>query len=306
MRATNIIELRGLTKRYPGATVDALHNVSLTVQAGQIFGFLGPNGAGKTTAISILVNLLRPTSGTVKLFGKDNAQFGLENRARIGFLAGDMALDKGLTGWQQLEYFGNLRGNFNKSYVRELAKRFDSDLKKRIKDLSRGNRQKIGLIAALMHQPELLILDEPTSGLDPLIQAEFNKIILERQTEGKTTFMSSHVLSEVQELCDQLAIIREGKVVTHKSLKDIIAAAPRIVRLTSNGSTHPAPLVKDLAGVSNLVRHDHSVSFSFTGDINQLLARLTKQPLKNVTIQNAELEDIFMSFYAGSQKEDHA
>ncbi len=305
MSAVPVIELQHLTKRYPGSPVDALHNVSLRVDAGQIFGFLGPNGAGKTTTISMLVNLMRPTAGTIKLFGKDNDQFGLENRARVGFLAGDMALDKGLTGWQQLEYLGNLRGSFNKTYVRELAKRFDSDLHKKIKNLSRGNRQKIGLIAALMHKPELLILDEPTSGLDPLIQAEFNKIVLERQREGKTTFMSSHVLSEVQELCDQLAIIRGGEVVTHRSLKDIVSAAPRIVRLAGDRSNSPARIVKDLAGVSNLVSHDHSVSFSFTGDINQLLARLAKQPLKNVTIQNAELEDIFMSFYAGDQGEQN-
>jgi ABC-2 type transport system ATP-binding protein len=301
MAATPVIELHHLTKRYPGSRVDALHNVSLSVRPGQIFGFLGPNGAGKTTTISMMVNLIRPTSGSIKLFGHDNERFGLENRARVGFLAGDMALDQGLSGWQQLEYFGHLRGNFDKSYVRELAKRFDSDLKKKIKTLSRGNRQKIGLIAALMHRPELLILDEPTSGLDPLIQSEFNKIVLERQKDGRTTFMSSHVLSEVQELCDQLAIIREGRVVTHKSLKDIVAAAPRIVRLTADGY-QPAQLVKGLGGVDNIQRHDHSISFSYTGDINELLARLAKRKLHNVTIQNAELEDIFMSFYAASEE----
>lgn len=303
MNISPVIELQGLTKRYPGTTVDALHDVSISVLPGQIFGFLGPNGAGKTTTISMMVNLLCPTSGSIRLFGKDIQQFGLESRARIGFLAGDMALDKGLTGWQQLEYFGHLRGTFDKTYVRELAKRFDCNLHKKIKTLSRGNRQKVGLIGALMHKPDLLILDEPTSGLDPLIQAEFNKIILEHQQEGKTTFMSSHVLSEVQELCDQLAIIRSGKVVTHTSLKDIIAAAPRIVRLTGNGSQQPASLLKDLKGVGNLVRHDHSVSFSFTGDINDLLVRLTKQKLRNVTIQNAELEDIFMGYYAMSEGE---
>jgi len=299
-----VIELAGLTKRYPGSSVDALHDVSLTVDAGQIFGFLGPNGAGKTTTISLLVNLTRPTAGHIKLFGQDNQAFGLEHRARIGFLAGDMALDKGLTGSQQLEYFGSLRGNFDKSYVRELAKRLDANLNKRIKTLSRGNRQKIGLIAALMHRPELLILDEPTSGLDPLIQAEFNKLALDRQKEGKTTFMSSHVLSEVQELCDQLAIIRAGEVVTHASLRDIVTAAPRVVRLATDKSFRASELTKGLDGISNLVRHDHTVSFNFTGDINQLLARLSRQPLKNVTIQNAELEDIFMSFYQGGKATD--
>ena len=301
MGASPVIELEHLTKRYPGSPADALHNVSLKVYPGQIFGFLGPNGAGKTTTISILIGLIHPTSGLVKLFGQDNQQFGLQNRARIGFLAGDMALDKGLTGWQQLEYFGHLRGSFEKTYARELAKRFGAELKKKIKTMSRGNRQKIGLVAALMNRPELLILDEPTSGLDPLIQAEFNQIILERQKEGKTTFMSSHILSEVQELCDQLAIIRQGKVVTHKSLKDIVTSAPRIVRLTSDGSYQPGQLVKGLAGVSNLTRHNHTVSFSFTGDINDLTARLAKHRLKNAVIQNAELEDIFMSYYSDNE-----
>ncbi len=301
-----VIELESLTKRYPGADTDALHDVTLSVGKGQIFGFLGPNGAGKTTTISVLVNLINPTSGKVKIFGKDNQESGLENRARIGFLAGDMALDNGLTGWQQLEYFGNLRGGFDKSYARELARRLDSNLTKKIKTLSRGNRQKVGLIAALMHKPDLLILDEPTSGLDPLIQAEFNKIILEHQSEGKTTFMSSHVLSEVQELCDQLAVIRAGEVVTHKSLKEIVAAAPRVVRLTGAGKEHPAALLKGLDGVANLVKHDHSVSFNFTGDVNELLGRLAKHKLQNVTIQHAELEDIFMGYYTAADGDKNA
>ena len=172
--------------------------------------------------------------------------------------------------------------------------------------MSRGNQQKIGLIAALMHKPELLILDEPTSGLDPLVQAEFNKIILEHQQAGKTTFISSHMLSEVQELCDELAIIREGEVVSRKSLKDIVTSAPRVVRLSTDGSYNPTQLVKDLKGVTRLSQHDHSVSFSFTGDINQLLARLTTHRLRTVVIKDAELEDIFMSFYAEGKKENHA
>ncbi len=284
------------------ARVWGVTDISLRVPQGAVFGFLGPNGAGKTTTISMLVNLTHPSRGMIKIFGKDNEQYGLKNRARIGYLAGDMALDKGLSGWQQLEYFGNLRGSFDAAYVRELAARLDCTLHNKIKNLSRGNRQKIGLIAALMHRPELLILDEPTSGLDPLIQAEFNKIILEHQKEGKTTFISSHVLSEVQELCDELAIIREGKIAAHTTLKEIVASAPRIVRLSTDGSYHPAQLVAGLKGVTNLVRHDHSVSFGFTGDVNELLGCLTKRKLRTVVIQNAELEDIFMGFYKGPEE----
>ena len=298
----HVIELENVTKMY-GSSRGVL-DVSIQVPQGSVFGFLGPNGAGKTTTISMLVNLIHPTKGKIKIFGKDHELHALENRAHIGYLAGDMALDKGLTGWQQLEYFGNLRGTFDKAYVHDLARRFNCtvDLKKKIKSLSRGNRQKVGLIAALMHKPELLILDEPTSGLDPLVQAEFNKIILEHQEAGKTTFISSHVLSEVQELCDQLAIIREGEVVTHRSLKEIIAAAPRVVRLRTDGSYHPAQLVKDLRGVSNLSRHDHSVTFNYIGDINPLLKHLTTKPLRDVVIQDAVLEDIFMSYYTDERK----
>lgn len=300
----NIIKLEDVTKTYGASR--GVTDVNLEVAEGSVFGFLGPNGAGKTTTISMLVNLTRPTKGTVKIFGKDVQELGLENRAHIGFLAGDIALDRGLTGWQQLEYFGNLRGTFDKAYIRELATRLNCDLKKRIKTLSRGNRQKIGLVAALMHKPDLLILDEPTSGLDPLIQAEFNKIILEHQKAGKTTFISSHMLSEVQELCNELAIIREGKVVTHTSLKEIIASAPRVVRLSTDGSYHPSELVKNLAGVSNLTPHDHSISFNFAGDINELLRRLAKHKLRSVVIQNAELEDIFMSFYTSKEEDNNA
>ena len=166
---TPVIELNQLTKRYPDTAVDAVHELSLKVLPGQVFGFLGPNGAGKSTTITMLLNLIHPTSGSIAIFSKDSAAHGLEIRREVGYLTGDMALDKGLTGRQQLEYFGNLRGHFNSTYVAELAKRLDCDLSKKIKTLSRGNRQKIGLIAALMHKPKLLILDEPTSGLDPLI-----------------------------------------------------------------------------------------------------------------------------------------
>lgn len=294
------VELEHVTKMY--GSDRGVVDISLSVPKGSVFGFLGPNGAGKTTTIAMMVNLTHPTKGKIKIFGEDNEEHGLAHRARIGYLAGDMALDGGLTGWQQLEYFGHLRGSFNASYARELAGRLDADMKKRIRSLSRGNRQKIGLIAALMHKPELLILDEPTSGLDPLVQAEFNKVVLEHQAEGKTTFISSHVLSEVQELCDQLAIIREGKVVTHTSLKELIDSAPRAVRLSTDGSYHPAQLVKGLEGVNNLRRHDHTVTFNYTGDINDLLPRLTKRPLRRVVIQDAGLEDIFMSYYTDEGK----
>lgn len=291
-----VIELNKVTKMY-GSTRGA-ENVTLTVEKGSIFGFLGPNGAGKTTTISMMVNLIKPTSGEIKIFGLDNQKEGKAIRSRIGFLAGDMAFDRGLTGMQELEYLSYLRGNFDKKHILGLAKRLNCNLHRRFKTLSHGNKQKVGLIAALMHKPELLILDEPTSGLDPLVQAEFNKIILEHKAAGGTAFISSHVLSEVQELCDQVAFIREGKLITNKSLHEITATAPKQVRITlADGD--PKSLVKGLKGVAELKVLDRTVSFTYQGNQSNLIKRLSSHKVVDVNIQNPELEQIFMKFYEG-------
>jgi ABC-2 type transport system ATP-binding protein len=298
MDTAPVIELEGLTKRYPGSNVDALHDVSLAVREGQIFGFLGPNGAGKSTTITMLVDLMGPTSGRIKIFGKeDRGLAGLAIRRDVGYLTGDMALDKALTGWQQLEYIGHLRGHFNKTYARELAKRLDCDLAKKIKSLSRGNRQKVGLIAALMHKPKLLILDEPTSSLDPLIQIEFNNILLEHKKAGGTTFISSHVLSEVQELCDQVAIIRKGRLVANKPLIEIVSEAPKQVRFTTNAK-NPTQYVKGLKGLSEL-KTNGGVSFTYKGNADRLAKALAKTPLTDLTITDTDLEEIFRKYYEG-------
>ena len=293
--AAPVISLSNLTKRYPGAKVDALHQVSLNVYPGQVFGFLGPNGAGKSTTINMLINLIRPSSGKIAIFGKNTMTNGRAIRARTGYLTGDMALDGGLTGLQQLTYIGNLRGAFSAAYVRNLSRQLDCDLSQKIKNLSRGNKQKIGLIAALMHQPELLIFDEPTSGLDPLIQIEFNKIILEHKKAGGTTFISSHVLSEVQELCDQVAIVRQGKLVVNKPLIDIVSQAPKHVRLTT-AAPNVVQQLKTVKGVSELRVNDH-INFRFKGDINQLTRVLAKLPLTSLKITDTDLEEIFRKYY---------
>lgn len=298
MAAEIVVELRELTKRYPGSAVDALHGVSLTVDKGQIFGFLGPNGAGKSTTITMLVNLMQPTSGSIKIFGKDDdGSERLAIRRDIGYLTGDMALDKILTGWQQLEYMGHLRGHFDKKYVRELAKRLDCDLTKKIKSLSRGNRQKVGLIAALMHKPQLLILDEPTSGLDPLIQMEFNTILLEHKKSGGTAFISSHALSEVQELCDQVAIIRKGELVANKPLIEVVREAPKHVRYSVEGES-PEHYIKGLRGVSEL-KVDGAVNFVYKGRADLLARALAAAPLTDLTITDTNLEEIFRKYYEG-------
>lgn len=293
-----VIELKKVTKRY-GSVIGA-QDVSLTVDQGSIFGFLGPNGAGKTTTISMMVNLTKPTNGEIRIFGLDNQKEGRAIRSRIGFLAGDMALDKSLTGRQQLEYLGNLRGSFDKKYVTELAERLNCNLNRKFKTLSRGNKQKVGLIAALMHKPELLILDEPTSGLDPLIQAEFNKIILEHKKTGGTAFISSHVLSEVQELCDRVAFIRAGKLIANKPLAEITAGAPKVVRVVGADRSFGKKL-QQLETAADIIIQGQIASFKYQGDANLLLKFLSAYKLKDISITDMDLEAIFMQLYEGKE-----
>lgn len=289
-----VIKFQNVTKSYGGAR--GITNVSLDVMPGEVYGFLGPNGAGKTTSISLMVDLIRPTSGKISIFGLDSIKSSVHIHQRIGFLTDDMAMDKGLTGWQQLEYFGGLRGNFNKKMARELAERLNCKLSAKFKSLSRGNRQKVGLISALMHDPELLILDEPTSGLDPLIQAEFNKIILERRDQGKTAFISSHILSEVQELCDRVAFIKEGKIIGVKGLEELGQEAPSQIHIHT-ADKRILQVLRKTSGIKNLTTKAGSISCTFTGDINNLLGVLSKFRLSHLTVQDADLETMFMKYY---------
>ena len=289
-----VIKLKNLTKSY--GKNRGVENISLSLDEGEVFGFLGPNGAGKTTTISMLVNLMKQTSGSIEIFGLNNQEYGTEIRSRIGYLAADTALDKGLTGRQQLEYFGNLRGDYDAVHVDELANRLNCDLTRKIKTLSRGNRQKVGLIAALMHRPELLILDEPTSGLDPIIQAEFNKIILEHKTSGKTAFISSHVLSEVQELCDKVVFIREGRLIANKPLKDIVRSAAKHIRMVAP-NTIIVNKIKNLGLIKNTHINGLTLSGLYDGEINSLLTGLAQFKLTDLSISDADLETVFMQYY---------
>jgi len=294
----NIIELQNLTKVYGGAR--GVKSLNLRVEPGTVFGFLGPNGAGKSTTINMLLDYIRPTSGSVKLFGLDARRNSVEIRRRIGFLAGDMAMDRGLTGWQQLEYFGHLQDKFDKKYILELAKRLDCDLNRKFKDLSRGNKQKVGLIAALMNKPELLIFDEPTSGLDPLIQAEFNKILVEHKQSGGTAFISSHVLSEVQEVCDTVTFIREGRIIATSPVYQIMKVAPKNLVLTTK-SKELLKQLKRFAGLRVSELSDDTVRGYFNGDINKLLRLVAGYTVDVFSLSEAELESIFMQYYKGKK-----
>ena len=294
MRTNNLlaIEIKNLTKHY-----DKLHgidNVSLEVQKGEIFGFLGPNGAGKSTTINTILDILRPDSGSVQILGIGHREVKQTHRL-IGYLATDMETDPTLTGKQYLSFVAALQKNVKKSYTEELAVRLKADLSIKIKHLSRGNRQKIGLIAALMHRPEVLILDEPTSGLDPLIQSEFYAILREHQAAGKTTFMSSHVLSEVQEVCSRVGFIKDGKLLQVSSLEALLEKASRqvVVRFQTSAPTE----LEGLDGVKGLQKADGLMRFTFAGDLNKLIRLLAKNPVSHIEISEANLEELFMSYY---------
>jgi ABC-2 type transport system ATP-binding protein len=295
----SIIELKNTTKMY-GSSVGVV-DVSLKVPAGTIFGFLGPNGSGKSTTINMLLDFIRPTKGEVRLFDLDAQDKSVEVHKRIGFLAGDMALDRGLTGWQQIEYLGRLRGNYDKAYVTELAKRLECKLDRKFKTLSRGNKQKVGLIAALMHKPELLILDEPTSGLDPIMQAEFNKIILEHKARGGTTFISSHMLSEVQELCDEVGFIRAGRLVAVKPITELASESPKFVRVSAKKTKELAAVLKKLNGMKVQAVKNTLIQGAFSGDVNDLIKAVSAYRIDDFSVSDSDMEATFMSYYDDSE-----
>lgn len=290
----SVIELTDLTKSYGKSR--GINNISLKVEQGSVFGFLGPNGAGKTTTISLLMDLIKPTSGKAMLFGQNANINGFSLRQKIGYLAGDMALDGSLTGWQQLEFFSRLRGKFDKQYIKSLASNLDCDLSRKTKTLSRGNKQKIGLISALMHKPELLILDEPTSGLDPLIQEQFNEIILNNQKEGRTTFISSHILSEVQELCDYVAFIKDGNLIANEPIANIAKNSPYNIEVSPKDSKLIDKL-KKIPNINNFSLKNNQIVFSYNGPINKLFTVLSQYSINDIQIKKADLESIFMHYY---------
>ncbi|MDQ5972407.1 MAG: beta-exotoxin transport system ATP-binding protein [Patescibacteria group bacterium] len=293
------IQFKHTTKHY--GPDRGVFDLNFSVPRGQIFGFLGPNGAGKTTTIRMMLDAIRPSNGSITLLGLDSRRDSLALHRRIGYLSGDMEMDRRLTGRQYLEYVANLRGNVPWAKIEKLIDRLDCQTDKKIAYLSRGNKQKIGLVAALMHSPDLLILDEPTSGLDPLIQDEFQKLMREHKAAGKTAFISSHVLSEVQEVCDHVGFIREGKLVDVQPLNSLQRKSLRKVRLTLSRPNSKA--LKGLKGVHDLQIHGKEVSCNVTENFNGLLQALAKLQVKDIVIEEASLEDMFRHYY---QESDNA
>lgn len=300
MDKNKALVIDNVTKRYNQE--HGIFNISLAVSSGEVFGFLGPNGAGKSTTINTVLDILRPDSGSVSILGLDAHRQSKGAHSRVGYLSGDMETDPTLTGRQYLNFVAHLRGGIDSEKILILTKRLKADLNTKIKHLSRGSKQKIGLIAALMHDPDLLILDEPTSGLDPLIQVEFGNIIREHKEKGKTAFISSHVLSEIQSMCDRVGFIKDGKLVNVSTLGQLMANAPRKVILHFKDKV-PEESLKDIQGIENFQLNDGTVNFLFQGDINKLLSLLSRHKLANIVIDETDLEELFMHYYKGESKD---
>jgi ABC-2 type transport system ATP-binding protein len=291
---TALIHTDKLTKFY--GSHRGIVDVDLEVQQGEVFGFLGPNGAGKTTTIRTILDLIRPTSGRASVFGIDSRTDPVAIHRRVGYVPGEFTLYDRLTGGQTIRYFANLRGGVDAAYQAALIARFDVDPSRRFKEYSKGNKQKIGLIIALQHQPELLILDEPTSGLDPLVQQSFYALVREAKAEGRTVFLSSHILSEVERTCDRVAIIRDGGLVKVDRVEALRDLAHHQVELRFAG-TVPVAEFQRLPGVSDVAVDDHVLRMRVFGAITPVVQAAARYELVDFVSREPSLEETFLAQY---------
>ena len=290
----SVIQTEKLTKSYGSSR--GIVDVDLQVNEGEVFGFLGPNGAGKTTTIRTLLDLIRPTSGRALVFGIESTADPVAIHRRVGYIPGEFTLYDRLTGGQTIEYFGNLRGGVDAQYQRSLIERFDIDPDKRYKELSKGNKQKVGLVIALQHRPELLILDEPTSGLDPLVQQSFYELVREARDEGRTVFLSSHILSEVERTADRVGIIRDGRLVKVDSVEGLRDLAHHQVELRFAGAV-PAGVFEHLPGVSAVTADDHLLRMRVAGPITPVVRAAAQYELLDFVSREPTLEETFLAQY---------
>ena len=289
-----VIETLELTKRYGDAR--GIESVSMSVNEGEVFGFLGPNGAGKTTTIRTVLDLLHPTSGSARLFGLDSHADRLAIHARLGNLPGDFAYDPRLTGRELLRFLADLRGLPGLGRAGELAERFEAALDRPLGELSRGNRQKIGVVQAAFHDPELLMLDEPTSGLDPLMQEEFIAFVKEERERGRTVFLSSHELDEVERTCDRVGIIREGRLVAVEDVGAITERSYRHVELEFAERVDPGEFAR-IPGVADLAAEGRHLSFTATGDLDPVIKTAARHTVCDIELIHPTLEEIFLTYY---------
>jgi ABC-2 type transport system ATP-binding protein len=291
---TAVIHTEGLTKTYGSRR--GLDGLDLEVRAGEVFGYLGPNGAGKTTTIRLLLDVLRPTSGRARVLGTDPRSGGTALRQRVGYLPGDFVVDGRQKVHELLTYLGNLRGGVPRSRVEVLATRLELDLGARIRSLSKGNRQKVGLVQAFMHVPELLILDEPTSGLDLLVQHEFLAMVREARAEGQTVFMSSHVLAEVQQAADRAAIIRDGRLVVTEAVETLREQAVRRVEISFDAPV-PAEAFTALDGVESVEVDGRVLRCRLSGSADALVKAASQYTVLDLVSEEPDLEELFYAYY---------
>ena len=289
---TPVIELEGLTKYY--GDVRGVEDLSFEVDAGEIFGFLGPNGAGKSTTIRLLLGLLKPTAGSARLLGRDvtDRRALLEAKARIGHIPDDVTFYERLTGERILDFFASLRGDDRRE---ELLERFPVPAERPVGDYSSGNRQKLAIVQAFMHDPDFLVMDEPTTGLDPLLQNEFYALLEEERDRGVSVFFSSHILSEVRRVCDRVAIIREGHLVALENIHALLEKSGMVATATLAES--PDPGVFEMAGVSQVGLEDGTYTIILSGNYDGLIERLADYHVESLSIRETSLEDVFMHFY---------
>lgn len=277
-------------------------DLDLSVNQGEIYGFLGPNGAGKTTTQRVLLDIIRPTSGNASVFGLDCRKNGVQIRKRVGYLPGELSLYPTMTGRQFLEMVGKVRGNaIDPAYRRSLCERLQLDAGRKMREYSRGNKQKIGVVAAFMARPDLLILDEPTTGLDPIMQATVLELVREARREGRTVFFSSHILSEAQDVCDRVGIIRDGHLVTTESVDALTRQQFRRLKLTFP-STPPR---FEMEGVEEAQRDEQSVVLEIRQNLGAVLEKAGAQGATDIETYPITLEEVFLAYYGGKKGETH-
>ena len=293
-----VIETDRLTKVY-GRRHVGIEELDLEVREGEVFGLLGPNGAGKTTTIRLLLDFIHATSGGARVFGLDSRRGSMEVRQRTGYLPGEFITYSGLAAHDVFTYYESMR-NSSATALRPLCERFELDPSRKVGELSRGNRQKVGLVQAYMSEPELLVLDEPTTGLDPLLQIEFQKLVHETKAAGRTQFISSHVLPEIEAICDRVGIIRQGRLVAVEKMEDLRARSLRTVTITF-GSPVPAEEFSRLPGAQSVHVSGNVLTLTLTGDIDSVVKAAARHTVISFVSQSPSLEDIFMAYYSGEE-----
>ena len=297
---SNIIQTNHLTKSYGRSR--GIINVNFSIEEGEVFGFLGPNGAGKTTSMRILMGLLHANNGSAIIGGMDCWKQATDVKKLVGYLPGEFSFDPGMRGAQIIEYLGHLRGGVDQAYVRQLVERLGLDPSKRFREYSHGNKQKVGLVQAFMHKPRLLILDEPTSGLDPLNQQEFYRMVAEVRAEGRTVFLSSHILPEVEHTCDRVAIIREGRLVKIDHVSSLKEIHQYDVEITFTGPAEGS-WFKNVMGVANVARgaDEHTLQLSVQGELTEIIHIASQHNATNITTHEPTLEEVFLRYYEPQQ-----